>query len=70
MKNKKFLKSIIDVLNTFDDKTVVSINIDYKYFAGAKDPIEVLNKYRMRGYSVYLNDKEKVYVIGAFGHYS
>lgn len=38
------------------------INFEYKYFAGAKDPIEILNKYRMRGYSIYLNDKEKVYM--------
>jgi hypothetical protein len=36
------------------------INIDYKYFAGAKDPIEIINKYRIRGYGTFLNDKEKI----------
>lgn len=35
-------------------------NIDYKYFAGSKDPIEIINKYRCRGYGTILNDKEKV----------
>lgn len=38
-------------------------NIDYKYFAGSKDPIEVINKYRMRGFGTYLNDKEKIRMI-------
>jgi hypothetical protein len=36
------------------------INIDYKYFAGSKDPIEIINKYRCRGYGTILNDKEKI----------
>jgi hypothetical protein len=38
------------------------MNIDYKYFAGSKDPIEILNKYRMRGFGTYLNDKEKIHM--------
>lgn len=36
------------------------INLDYKYFAGSRDPIEIINKYRNRGYSVILNDNEKI----------
>jgi hypothetical protein len=36
------------------------INLDYKYFAGSKDPIEIINKYRSRGYSLPLNDSEKI----------
>jgi len=36
------------------------INIDYKYFAGSKDPIEIINKYRCRGFGTILNDKEKI----------
>ena len=39
------------------------MNFDYKYFAGAKDPIEIINKYRMRGFGTYLNDKEKIKMI-------
>jgi hypothetical protein len=34
------------------------MNIDYKYFAGSKDPIEIINKYRMRGFGTWLNKKE------------
>jgi len=33
-------------------------NIDYKYFAGSKTPIEIINKYRMRGFGTFLNKKE------------
>jgi hypothetical protein len=36
------------------------INLDYKYFSGAKDPIEIINKYLIRGFSTILNDKEKI----------
>ena len=36
------------------------INLDYKYFAGSNDPIEIINKYRLRGYSIALNDSEKI----------
>jgi len=35
------------------------MNIDYKYFAGSKDPIEIINKYRMRGFGTWLNIDEK-----------
>jgi len=34
------------------------MNIDYKYFAGSKDPIEIINKYRMRGFGTFLNKNE------------
>jgi len=34
------------------------LNIDYKYFTGAKDPIEIINKYRRRGFGTILNNKE------------
>ena len=36
------------------------INLDYKYFAGSIDPIDIINKYRTRGYSTILNDSEKI----------
>jgi hypothetical protein len=35
------------------------MNIDYKYFAGCRDPIEIINKYRMRGFGTWLSAKEK-----------
>ncbi len=34
------------------------MNIDYKYFSGMKDPIEIINKNRMRGFGTWLNDGE------------
>lgn len=47
------LPSCITACHTF-------LNIDYKYFAGTKDPIEIINKYRFRGFGTLLNDKEKI----------
>jgi len=38
-------------------------NIDYKYFAGKKDPIEVINKYRQRGFGTILNDRERIKMV-------
>lgn len=38
---------------------MTGINIEYKYFAGIRDPIDILNKYRMRGYGTILNSNEK-----------
>ena len=34
------------------------INIDWKYFTGRKDPIEIINKYRLRGFGTILNEKQ------------
>lgn len=35
------------------------MNIDYKYFAGCRDPIEIINKYRLRGFGTWLSGLEK-----------
>jgi len=35
------------------------MNIDYKYFAGCRDPIEIINKYRLRGFGTWLSGFEK-----------
>ena len=37
---------------------ITGININYKYFAGKTDPIEIINKYRLRGFGTILNKKE------------
>lgn len=39
------------------------INIDYKYFASVRDPVEILNKYRMRGFGTLLSKLELEHVI-------
>ena len=51
--NVYLLPSCVSAANTL-------INLDYKYFAGSIDPIDIINKYRMRGYSTILNDSEKI----------
>jgi hypothetical protein len=39
------------------------MNIDYKYFAGSRDPIDIINKYRMRGFGTWLNEEEKIVLL-------
>ena len=59
------VRSYFDGTNVFITPSCISacmtlLNIDYKYFAGSKDPIEIINKYRMRGFGTILNDREIV----------
>jgi len=35
------------------------MNLDYKYITGSKDPFDIINKYRMRGFGTWLNINEK-----------
>jgi hypothetical protein len=35
------------------------MNIDYKYVSGTKDPLEIINKNRIRGFGTWLNSKER-----------
>ena len=51
------------MLPSFITAMMTNMNTDYKYFAGAKDPIEIINKYRTRGFGVFLNDMEKIHLI-------
>jgi len=53
--NVYLLPSCITAMMTFT-------NIDYKYFASIRDPIDILNKYRMRGFGTILNERELKYV--------
>lgn len=50
------LPSCVSALMTFT-------NIDYKYFSGSRDPIEIINKYRMRGFGTIVNEVEKSYIV-------
>ena len=50
------LPSCITALMTFT-------NIDYKYFSGSRDPIEIINKYRMRGFGTIVNNTEKSNIV-------
>lgn len=42
---------------------LTGMNIDYRYFAGTISPMEIINKYRMRGFGTWLNESEKVYFL-------
>jgi len=37
---------------------MTGINIEYKYFAGIRDPVDILNKYNRRGFGIILNTIE------------
>ncbi len=54
--NVYLLPSCIGAMMTFT-------NIEYKYFAGSRDPIEIFNKGLQKGYGTIFNDKEKAHFI-------
>jgi hypothetical protein len=39
------------------------MNLDYKYFTGNSNSIDIINKYRMRGFGTWLNNSEKTVFI-------
>ena len=47
----KLLPSCVSALKTL-------VNMDFKYFAGKRNPYQIINKYRMRGFGTILNKKE------------
>ena len=49
----------IYMLPSFVTAMMTFINIDYKYFSGNASPFNIINKYRYRGFTTILNDKEK-----------
>ncbi len=42
---------------------MLQLTTDYKYFSSIRDPIEIINKYRSRGFGIILNDHEKLHMI-------
>lgn len=49
-------------LPSFISSMMLQMSTDYKYFASIRDPIEIINKYRSRGFGIILNDKEKIHM--------
>ena len=43
------------MLSTFFSAMATGINIEYKYMSGKSDPINIINKYRMRGFGTILS---------------
>ena len=42
------------------------MNIDYKYVCGTKDPVEIINKNRIRGFGTWLNAKERKVLVALY----
>ena len=50
-------------LPSFITSMMLQLSTDYKYFASIRDPIEIVNKYRSRGFGIVLNDHEKMHMV-------
>jgi hypothetical protein len=47
------------MLPSFITAQMTFMNTDFKYQSGNNDPINIINKYKCRGYGIYLNKNEK-----------
>jgi hypothetical protein len=56
------------LLPSFISAMMTHMNLDYKYFAGVRDPINIINKYRMRGFGTFINDNEKIHMTNYNGN--
>jgi hypothetical protein len=50
------------IMPTCMSAMMTGVNIEYNYFSGVRDPIDIINKYRMRGYGILLTSTEKKYM--------
>lgn len=49
-------------LPSYITSLMLQLAVDYKYFASIRDPIEIVNKYRSRGFGIILNGYEKLHM--------
>ncbi len=49
-------------LPSYISSMMLQLSIDYRYFASVRDPIEIVNKYRSRGFGIILNGYEKLHM--------
>ena len=49
-------------LPSYITSMMLQLSVDYKYFACIRDPIEIVNKYRSRGFGIILNGFEKLHM--------
>lgn len=49
-------------LPSYITSLMLQLAVDYKYFASIRDPIEIVNKYRSRGFGIVLNRYEKLHM--------
>jgi hypothetical protein len=50
-------------LPSYITSMMTQLTTDYKYFSSIRDPIEIVNKYRSRGFGIILNDHEKLHMV-------
>lgn len=53
----------VKCLPSYISAMMLQMATDYKYFASVRNPIEIINKYRSRGFGIILNDWEKMHMI-------
>lgn len=49
----------VKCLPSYITSMMIQLSTDYKYFASIRDPIDIINKYRSRGFGIILNNEEK-----------
>jgi hypothetical protein len=49
----------VKCLPSFITSMMLQLSTDYKYFASVRSPIDIINKYRSRGFGIILNKGEK-----------
>lgn len=52
----------VHMLPSMISAIMTHMNIDYKYFATTNDPVEIINKFRTRGFGTFINAEEKKYM--------
>jgi hypothetical protein len=52
----------VKCLPSYISSMMLQFASDYKYFASIRDPIEIVNKYRSRGFGIILNAYEKLHM--------
>ncbi len=53
----------VKCLPSYISSMMLQLTTDYNYFASIRDPIEIINKYRSRGFGIILNDVEKIHMV-------
>ena len=53
----------VKMLPSYISSMMLQLTTDYKYFASVRDPIEIINKYRSRGFGIILNKNEIMHLI-------
>jgi hypothetical protein len=53
----------VKCLPSYITSMMLQLATDYKYFSSIRNPIEIINKYRTRGFGIVLNNYEKIQMV-------